>query len=213
MNPFEPALLRVRSNERFRLRSVASGSPSTLTGQVTHNISPIGTPNKSHARTKSQSKWNFAALSTVHARMGTWSRDFKDESLRHFNRIAGRYDRHRYGKQTSRVHRQVRRIVEPLQPRSLLDVGCANGGFLALMRAENRTLAGADLSPEMIQCAKERLGERPICAWPIPSICRGMPRLVRLPDVQFFVPSLSQSGCGLVGNKTRAKTRRPFGDF
>ncbi len=87
------------------------------------------------------------------------ARDFKDESLRHFNRIAGRYDRHRYGVATRRVGRVVQQIVEELRPASLLDVGCGNGGFLALVRTENRRVAGADLSPEMIKCAKERLGD------------------------------------------------------
>jgi len=87
------------------------------------------------------------------------TRDFKEESLRHFNRIAHRYDRHRYSMQTRRVHKVVRRIVEDLKPVSLLDVGCGNGGFLSLMSAENRKLAGADLSPEMIKYARERLGE------------------------------------------------------
>jgi ubiquinone/menaquinone biosynthesis C-methylase UbiE len=86
-------------------------------------------------------------------------RDFKDESLRHFNNIAGRYDRHRYGVATRRVHRVVKRIVEEFNPASLLDVGCGNGSFLALVHTEGRTLSGADLSPEMIKCAKERLGE------------------------------------------------------
>jgi ubiquinone/menaquinone biosynthesis C-methylase UbiE len=87
------------------------------------------------------------------------TRDFKHESLRHFNRIAGRYDSHRYGKQTSKVHQQVRQIINELRPASLLDVGCGNGGFLSLVRDGNRMLAGADLSPEMITVARQRLGE------------------------------------------------------
>jgi len=87
------------------------------------------------------------------------TRDYKQESLKHFNRIAGRYDSHRYGKQTRIVHQEVLRIVDELRPVSVLDVGCGNGSFLSLVRAENRTLAGADLAPEMINFAKQRLGE------------------------------------------------------
>jgi ubiquinone/menaquinone biosynthesis C-methylase UbiE len=87
------------------------------------------------------------------------TRDYKQESLKHFNRIAGRYDLHRYGKQTRIVHQEVLRIVDELRPVSVLDVGCGNGSFLSMVRAENRTLAGADLAPEMIKFAKQRLGE------------------------------------------------------
>jgi ubiquinone/menaquinone biosynthesis C-methylase UbiE len=97
------------------------------------------------------------------------TRDYKQESLRHFNRIAGRYDRHRYGKHTRKVHQQVLRIVEGLRPTSLLDVGCGNGGFLKLLQTDNPqtessqskdpALAGADLSPEMIKFSRQRLGE------------------------------------------------------
>jgi ubiquinone/menaquinone biosynthesis C-methylase UbiE len=86
-------------------------------------------------------------------------RDFKEESLRHFDRIAHRYDSHHYSLQTRRVHKVVRRIVDDLKPSSLLDVGCGNGGFLALIDTKNCKLAGADLSPEMIKYARERLGE------------------------------------------------------
>lgn len=87
------------------------------------------------------------------------TRDFKEESLRHFDRIAHRYDSHRYSMQTRRVHKVVRTIVDALKPSSLLDVGCGNGGFLAIMNAQNCKLAGADLSPEMIKYARERLEE------------------------------------------------------
>ncbi len=86
-------------------------------------------------------------------------RDFKDESLRHFNNIAGHYDSHRYGKLTARVHQAVLRVVNDFRPASLLDVGCGNGSFLSLVQTDNRMLAGADLSPEMIKFAKQRLGE------------------------------------------------------
>ncbi len=87
------------------------------------------------------------------------TRDYKQESLAHFNNIAGRYDSHRYGRQTRKVHKEVVRIIDELRPTLLLDVGCGNGSFLALMKREGRTLAGADLSPEMIKFAKERLGD------------------------------------------------------
>ena len=86
-------------------------------------------------------------------------RDYKQESLAHFNKIAGRYDSHRYGKQTRKVHQQVARIIDELRPTSLLDIGCGNGSFLALMQPKVPALAGADLSPEMIKVAKERLGD------------------------------------------------------
>ena len=61
-------------------------------------------------------------------------RDFKQESLRHFNRIANRYDSHRYGKQTRKIHELVARVIVELNPGSLLDVGCGNGGFLSLVQ-------------------------------------------------------------------------------
>ncbi|HZZ26908.1 MAG TPA: methyltransferase domain-containing protein [Pirellulales bacterium] len=97
------------------------------------------------------------------------ARDYKQDSLRHFNKIAPRYDNHRYGKQTRKVHQEVLRMVNELQAAALLDVGCGNGGFLALLQSapapanssppQNRKLAGADLSPEMIKVARQRLGE------------------------------------------------------
>jgi ubiquinone/menaquinone biosynthesis C-methylase UbiE len=57
------------------------------------------------------------------------------------------------------VHRRVAQFIDVLRPASILDVGCGNGGFLALMQSIAPILAGADLSPEMIKCAKARLGE------------------------------------------------------
>ena len=46
--------------------------------------------------------------------------------------------------------------------RAVLDLGCGNGTYLAEFRARARgaRLAGADLSPEMLQAARARLGER-----------------------------------------------------
>ena len=85
-------------------------------------------------------------------------RDYKQESLRHFDRIAGRYDSHRYGKQTRKIHELVVRVIDGLNPGSLLDVGCGNGGFLSFVQNETRVLAGADLSPKMIHCAEQRFG-------------------------------------------------------
>jgi ubiquinone/menaquinone biosynthesis C-methylase UbiE len=87
------------------------------------------------------------------------SRDFKQESLRHFNHVAEHYDAHRYGKQTQIAHQEVLKIIDRLQPHSLLDVGCGNGSFLEFVRTNSRSLAGADLSPEMIKYAGQRLGE------------------------------------------------------
>ena len=57
------------------------------------------------------------------------TRDYKQESLAHFNNIAGRYDSHRYGRQTRKVHKEVVRIIDELRRRCCSMSAAATAAF------------------------------------------------------------------------------------
>ncbi len=84
-------------------------------------------------------------------------RDKKPESREFFDRVAQTYDGHRYAGQARWIHD---RILVGLPPFSaVLDVGCGTGTLLTRLRRPGAGLAGADLSPKMIEEAKRKLGD------------------------------------------------------
>lgn len=73
--------------------------------------------------------------------------------------MAASYGAHLAGKHAATLYERVVKAVDELHPSSLLDVGCGNGNLLALLGNGERSLAGADLSPEMIKHAQKKLGD------------------------------------------------------
>jgi ubiquinone/menaquinone biosynthesis C-methylase UbiE len=85
---------------------------------------------------------------------------YKQRSRARFDTMAADYGAHLAGKHAARLYGGVVKAIEELRPAILLDVGCGNGNLLALLDDGRLTLAGADLSPEMIKQAKTKLGDR-----------------------------------------------------
>ncbi|HTV56717.1 MAG TPA: class I SAM-dependent methyltransferase, partial [Terriglobia bacterium] len=70
------------------------------------------------------------------------------------------YGAHLAGKHAASLYGRVVKAIEEFNPSAILDVGCGNGNLLALLNDGVRSLAGADLSPEMIKQARAKLGDR-----------------------------------------------------
>ena len=75
---------------------------------------------------------------------------------------------YRYPREPKHHDRQLLELVEKHNPDfhgTLLDVGCAAGGFIDLMNSKfpEARYVGFDLSTEMIDSAKERFSQRPNC--------------------------------------------------
>ena len=86
-------------------------------------------------------------------------KDYKAESSRYFDALAPRYDQHYYGRHGREQYQRVVDASRGWAFGSVLDVGCGSGGLLALLnRPGVGLLAGVDISPNMIEEAKRRLG-------------------------------------------------------
>jgi ubiquinone/menaquinone biosynthesis C-methylase UbiE len=86
----------------------------------------------------------------------------KEQSRNTFDRMAATYEKTPAGRQSRRMRAAVlTRLGCPIAG-SLLDVGCGPGLLLQALAKQHPelTLAGIDLSPEMIRAARERLGAR-----------------------------------------------------
>ena len=84
---------------------------------------------------------------------------YKQRSRARFDEMAASYGAHLAGKHAATLYGRVVKAVDEVHPSALLDVGCGNGNLLALLGNSERSLAGADLSPEMIKHARKKLGE------------------------------------------------------
>ncbi len=82
--------------------------------------------------------------------------DRRFESKRFFEKIAPSYDGHKYAAQARSIHKRIAAGISHFT--SVLDVGCGTGALLGLLKGPGRRLAGADLSPKMIQEAEKKLG-------------------------------------------------------
>lgn len=78
-----------------------------------------------------------------------------------YGKLAGYYDQiyhfKDYPKEARALLRLARRYLKHA-PRSLLDVGCGTGHHLAEFRRGLSSVAGVDLSPQMLAVARRRLG-------------------------------------------------------
>lgn len=86
-------------------------------------------------------------------------RDHRAASRSYFDRLAPRYEHHYYGRHGRQQYQRVADIARVWKFSSVLDVGCGTGGLLASLHHPGLELAGADLSPGMIEEAKKRLGK------------------------------------------------------
>ena len=87
--------------------------------------------------------------------------DYKEKSRASFDRQAREYDSKPYGRHARRLHDDVMAAVERFGFEDVLDVGCGTGATLAAIatRRPDVRLRGIDLSPAMIDVARERLGD------------------------------------------------------
>jgi ubiquinone/menaquinone biosynthesis C-methylase UbiE len=88
-------------------------------------------------------------------------RDHKGRSRAAFDRQAPDYDTAACGRHARRLHDDVVAAAEAFAFAAVLDVGCGTGATLAALVAARPGLQarGVDLSPRMIEVARERLGD------------------------------------------------------
>lgn len=86
---------------------------------------------------------------------------FKEKSKQTFNNQAKVYDSTYYGKHAQKLYDTVLDKVKNFNCKKVLDVGCGTGTILSrLSQNENLTLAGVDLSGEMLNIARQKLNEK-----------------------------------------------------
>lgn len=84
-------------------------------------------------------------------------------ALASFDRWAAEYDRSFLSSYIRKVQRRIIKEMAPGEDAFVLDVGCGTGeGIRYLARRVKRgLLGGLDLSPRMIEAARDKLGDRP----------------------------------------------------
>jgi len=85
----------------------------------------------------------------------------KKQSAMTFDGLAEAYDRSGFGQCHPGWDETLLPVLQNARPKSILDVGCGTGAFLAHFAAQTDVLlAGVDISPGMAACAAKRLGAR-----------------------------------------------------
>ena len=89
-------------------------------------------------------------------------RDAKQKSRTAFDRQAPDYDGTGYGRHARRLHADVMAAVAGFAFTDVLDVGCGTGATLAAILEDlpQARALGIDLSPNMLDIARARLGDR-----------------------------------------------------
>ncbi|MDS0526116.1 class I SAM-dependent methyltransferase [Clostridium sp. SHJSY1] len=86
---------------------------------------------------------------------------YKEKSKETFGRQAENYEQTYNGKHSIRLYDALLGKVKYFNPQKLLDVGCGTGTILSRLAEDNDiSLAGIDLTEEMLNVARERLGDR-----------------------------------------------------
>lgn len=86
--------------------------------------------------------------------------DAKMKSKASFNRQAATYDISNYSKDAQECYPYVMQTLKGLQFKSIMDLGCGTGAVLERIHQQNgeAQLFGLDLSENMLERAKQRLG-------------------------------------------------------
>jgi ubiquinone/menaquinone biosynthesis C-methylase UbiE len=85
-------------------------------------------------------------------------KNYKDDARKTFDKMAVKYETHYYGSQSRIMYKKVALKIEKFKNEFILDLGCGKGLFLEIIKGYKSKLYGADISPEMIKCAQERVG-------------------------------------------------------
>jgi ubiquinone/menaquinone biosynthesis C-methylase UbiE len=85
-------------------------------------------------------------------------KNYKDDARKTFDKMATKYENHYYGSQSRILYKKVKLKIEKFKNEFILDLGCGKGLFLEILKDYKSKLYGADISPEMIKYAKERIG-------------------------------------------------------
>ena len=86
---------------------------------------------------------------------------YKQKSEKCFDRQAGDYDRSRDGAHSRKAYPVILEKLKSIQFQSIMDVGCGTGELLKqLLAARDARASGLDLSSEMIQVARAKLGDK-----------------------------------------------------
>ncbi|HRP62028.1 MAG TPA: methyltransferase domain-containing protein [Phycisphaerales bacterium] len=88
--------------------------------------------------------------------------------VEHYARLAPKYDR-RWDRYTRRTLAAAMSMMDLSGDPSILDVACGTGRLaqMALDRNPRVRIMGVDLSPEMIEVAKQRIPESPSVSWAV----------------------------------------------
>lgn len=85
---------------------------------------------------------------------------YKEKSKRAFNNQATIYDSTYYGNHAKKLYSSVVEKANNFNCKRVLDVGCGTGTVLSMLyKNENISLAGVDLSDEMLNIARQKLSE------------------------------------------------------
>lgn len=84
----------------------------------------------------------------------------KEDSRKSFDKQAATYDTSRYSVHSRKQYNSILKIIKGYDILSLLDVGCGTGEMLRLINETFPTikLAGVDISPNMLEKAKSKIG-------------------------------------------------------
>lgn len=87
-------------------------------------------------------------------------KDFRKETKQYFDKQAKDYDNSSDGKFVRCLYEEIVKRAVSFPAETVLDLGCGNGNIIGLLKKEKEArYYGVDLSDEMIQEARKRLGE------------------------------------------------------
>jgi len=86
-------------------------------------------------------------------------KNYKDDSIKTFDKMAVSYENHYYGSQSRIMYKKVALKIEQFKHEFILDLGCGKGLFLENLKEYKSKLYGADLSSEMIKYAQKKSGD------------------------------------------------------